>query len=219
MHRTKIVMSSLAVVGLVLAGCSTGGDDDATSPQASTGGPEPITTPSDESPSEDDDDEGGEASGDLVAWAGDFCGAIAPLEAKFAELENFTPEPADPSDTGAIFDQLRATFADIAPVFEEAREAVEGVGVPPIDDGEQLYDNMVNVLGTASEVFGQVDEALANVDPDDPDALNSIAPLFEDIGAEFEAAGTEIEAAFDRPEMKAAFEAAPECEGLDLGSE
>ena len=221
MHRTKIVMSSLGVVGLVLAGCSTGGDDDATSPQASTGGPEPITTPSDdspdESPSEDDDDEGGEASGDLVAWAGDFCGAIAPLEEQFTDLgDDFTP---DPSGTADPFAGMAETFAQLGPAFAAAADAIEGTGPPPIDGGEEAFDAMVSSLRSASDLYAGIEDQLEGLDPADPNFQAEVAKIFAEIGPEFEESTQMIDEVFSSSEMEAAFGAAPECEDLDIGGE
>ena len=220
MHRTKIVMSSLAAVGLVLAGCSTGGDDDATSPQASTGGPEPVTTPSDDSPDEspsEDDDDTGEASGDLVAWAGDFCGAIAPLEEQFADLgDNFTP---DPSGTADPFAGMTEAFAQLGPAFAAAADAIEGTGPPPIDGGEEAFDAMVSTLRGAGDLYAGIEDQLEGLDPADPNFQTEVMEIFAEIGPEFEESTEMIDEVFSTPEMEAAFETAPQCEGLDVGGE
>ena len=222
MRRTKIAIITLAASGLVLAGCSTG-DDDSTTPQSTvestpeTSEEPPSAEATSEEPTEDDGG-GGEASGDLVAWAGEFCGAIAPLEEQVSGDAFSDIQPSDPTDQAAVIEQFKETFGALGPIFADARDAIEGVGAPPIDGGDEIYDSMLQVLSTAADAFGQFSAQLETLDPNDPEALTSLAPLLEDLGPEFEAAGAELEAAFNQPEMQAAFEEAPECEGLDITS-
>lgn len=214
MRATKIGITMLASAGLLLAGC--GGDDDGTTPQASTSSSDPAP---DDSASEDEseDDGDGEASDDLVAWAGELCGAVAPLQDEALGEGLGTPSeiPTDPAD---IVAQLQQQFSQIGPVFAEARDAVEAAGPPPVDDGDAIYDNMLNVLGTAADAFAEIDDELAALDPSDPDALDSLEPFFTQLEEQMGSAGDELDAAFSSPEMEAAFEQAPECEGMDMTS-
>jgi hypothetical protein len=209
MRGTKIATIMLAAAGLVLAGCSSGVDT--TTPQAST---EDSSAP-DESPSDDSSGDG-EASGDLVDWAADLCGAIRPLEDEFDGLQTF--QPTEDPDPTAIIEQLRETFSQVGPVFAAAHDAVEDAGPPPVDGGDEIYDNMLTVLSTAADAFEQIDAELADLDPTDPAALESLEPIFSGIGTQLEEASAELDDAFAEPEMKAAFAAAPECEGLDMTS-
>jgi hypothetical protein len=208
MHRTKIVIVALAAAGLVLTGCSSG-TDDSTTPEASS---DSSSAPQDSASA---DDGGGEASDDLVAWAAQLCGAIRPLEEEFTGLEGFQPTATDPE---AMIDQMREMFSGLGPVFDGAHDAVEDAGAPPVDGGDEIYDNMLTVLSTTGDAFDQIDEQLADVDPSDPAALEALTPIFAGIGEKLQQSGEELDAAFARPDMKAAFAAAPECEGLDMTS-
>lgn len=212
MRGTKIGISTLVVAGFLLAGCSSG--DDTTTPETSSSSSEPAP---DDSTSEEESEGGGEASGDLVDWASDLCGAIAPLEERLTGdggLEDFAP--TDPADTGAIIDQMREAFSEFGPAFSDARDAVEDAGPPPIDGGDEAYENMLTVLGTAADAFSRIDDELAALDPDDPNALAALEPFFTDLEAEMGAASEELDATFSSPEMEAAFDEAPGCEGLDM---
>jgi hypothetical protein len=212
MRGTKIGIITLAAAGLLLAGCSSGSGDDTTTPSASR---DSSSTPEDSS-SPESSDGGGEASGDLVAWAGDLCGAIRPLEEKFDGFSSFAP--TDPADPAAVIDQLRATFSGIGPVFDDAHDAVDDAGPPPVDGGDETYNNMLTVLSTAADAFDQIDQQLADIDPTDPAALESLTPIFTGIGEQLQDAGDQLDQAFGTAEMKDAFAASPDCEGLNMTS-
>lgn len=214
MHRTKIVMSSMAAAGLVLAGCSTGDDGDTTTtPQASQGSEGAASSAPAETSSDAAGGEDTEASGDLVAWAGDFCNAVAPLEEEFDGLNDATP---DPSSTDDPFAGMAETFAQLGPAFAAAADAIEGVGAPPIDGGEEAFDAMVTTLNGAGDLYAGIEEQLAGLDPADPNYQSEIQAILAEVSTELEDSTLVIEEVFDRPEVTAAFEQAPECDGLDI---
>ena len=211
MRRMKIGIITMAAAGLVLAGCSTG--EETPSPSESSG----ESTSSDEPTDAESEDEGdGEASGDLVSWAGDFCSAIAPLQEQITGAAPEDMVPSDPSDPAAMIEQMRETFSEMVPVFAAARDAVEDAGAPPIDGGDAIYEDMLTVLQASSDAFTQIDAELAGLDPNDPNAMQSLGPILAGIAEEMGATGQELDAAFGRPEMEAAFAAAPQCDGLTI---
>ena len=91
MRGTKIGIIALAAAGLVLAGCSDADDGTTTRRRARAANPAPDDSPSEDAPRT----ASGEASGELVDWAGELlrCGRAAP-GARWPRLtEDFADRP------------------------------------------------------------------------------------------------------------------------------
>jgi hypothetical protein len=210
MRGTKISLITLMAAGLVLAGCSSD-DPDTTNPDTSTG----TSTEPDDSPSEDASDDGdGEASGDLVAWAGELCGAVGPMQDEITALgegmATITPDPDDP------LAGMTEAFAQLGPVFVNAADAIEGIGPPPIENGDEAFDALISSLRGAGDVYAGIEEQLAGLDPADPEFQAKVQEIFAEVGAGLEESTQVLSDVFESPEMEAAFDEAPTCEGLDM---
>jgi hypothetical protein len=209
MRATKIGIIMLAAAGLVIAGCSSG--DGTTTPTAGS------SSTSDDSPTEEETDDGsgggGQASGDLVSWAANICEAVGPFEERFAELQTL-PAPTDPSDMTAYTERVLETFGSMGDLFEAARAAIEDSGPPPVDGGDEMYDSLLAAFESAGEAFDEISDEIAGIDPADPAALEQLGAVFEEFTPELEEATETLDSTFGQAEMEAAFDAAPECEGI-----
>lgn len=207
MRGTKFGIIALAAAGLVLAGCSS--DGEGTTPQASLDSDSPAP---DDSPSEEGTDGGGEPSAEFVGWAGDLCDVSAPLQDEMAALtEDFTPDPEDP------LAGMSEALAKLGPAFATAADAIERIGPPPIDGGQEAFDALIAGFRDASDVYASLEDQLSELDPADPNFQEQMTAIFSGLGEDLQESSQVIDDVFSSPEMSAAFEAAPECALADMG--
>jgi hypothetical protein len=203
----SIVTAALSL-SILAAGCSTGGDD------GSTPAPSGTAMSASAEPGSSDDSSGDDsADGDLTAWAGQMCDAVRPMVERTQE---FAP-PTDFSDPSSFLDQYRSMIDDLGDAFADAKNAVEDLDAPPIENGPQIKQDMLTVLDQASSLYQRLGDSFASLDPNDPSSLASIGPELQELLPEIEDAARELDQAFDSDAMKDAVAAAPQCDGLDLG--
>ena len=205
MRGTKIGILTLAAAGLVLTGCSSGGDGTTTTPSSGSG----STAPDDSaSPGAG----GGEASDDLVGWVANLCTAIGSFEERFAGIQ--TLQPTDPADLSGYLVQVQQTFGEMGDLFADAYDAIEDSGPPPIEDGEDVQAELLAALDSAGQAFEEVGDQIATIDPNATDAMVQIQAVYTGLLPQMEGSMTTLDAVFTQPDMEAAFAAAPECEGI-----
>ena len=214
--RAVAIAGAVGLAALT-AGCSSG-DDDSTAPSSSATSAGPASTASstsDPSSPSTSDSGGGSASGDLVSWAGDFCGAVRPM---VEQLQGFTAAPSDASDPAALVAQYQALMAAVGPAMADASDAIDGLDAPPIDDGENIKSQMVTLLDESAAAFDKIATQIAALDPNDPNAFASFGSAMSAIEPDLDKSSEALDKAFDDANMQDAFDQAPECAGLDMGS-
>jgi hypothetical protein len=202
MRRSPILAAALALP-LLMAGCSTGGDDDGSS----------TADPSASAPQGESDEPGsGDADGDLTAWAGQMCDAVRPMT---EATESLAP-PTDFSDPSSFLEQYQSMIGDLGEAFAESRDAVAALDPPPVDNGAEIKEDILAILDQASDLYDRLEGGFATLDPDDPSSLASIGPELQELLPALEDAARDLDEAFDNDAMRDAVAAAPQCEGMDL---
>lgn len=126
--------------------------------------------------------------------------------------------PTNPSDPTDFLTQYQALLADLGPAFSAARDAVAGLDAPPIDNGDELKSQMLTLLDKSSTAFNSIADEIAQLDPADPNALQSLGSAIAGLAPDLKSSSDALNTAFSDPDMKDAFNEAPQCEGLDMGS-
>ncbi|MGH4007205.1 MAG: hypothetical protein ACRDTH_03375 [Pseudonocardiaceae bacterium] len=185
----------LVAAGLAVTGCASNG--------APAAPPPPVTTTTPPA----------ESQATTLDWAKSMCQAIGPA---FDRL-GAPPQPD--------FSNLAATRQDYIDYLGNARNAVQqaidqlaSVEAPPVDNGQQVLDNMRNQLVQLRNDLDDASAQLSRADPNDAGA----------IGLALGAAGNILAAHSNRaqvlgslaldPELRTAINETPECQNLTPGS-
>ena len=124
----------------------------------------------------------------------------------------------------------RPTLTDPCSVGSRRRSASSGrrsprlptrsrrIGPPPIDGGDEAFDEHDRALSGRERRLRQHRET-SSPRSTRPTRTPSqeLTAIFTGLGADLEESAREIDETFSSPEMEAAFEAAPECDGVDMG--
>jgi hypothetical protein len=195
--RSTLVRSFAALVSVVaLAACSSDADE---------GGDVGETTTS-----------AAAAPADAGAYADTVCGALsdwmASIEEGNASLQDSLGDEVDLENVKqGLLDFLDDTIANT----EELVGTIEDAGVPDVDNGEQIHDEIVSLLGRAQTAFEDARDTVDALDASDPQAL----------GQGLQELGTSLQSAFDdvqnplentdSTELNEAFESNEACTSLD----
>jgi hypothetical protein len=186
LRRRLVVL--IAAAGLAAAGCTNASDTPppgaSPAPQA---GPQPAT----------------------LDWARSMCQTLDPA---FDRL-GAPPQPD--------FGNLAATRQAYIDYLSNARDATQqaidqlpSVGAPPVDNGQQVLDNMRNQLG---QLRKDLDDAVAQLNRADPNDAGSIALAFGAAGNVLDALANRTQVLGDLaidPQMRAAINQTPECQNV-----
>ena len=170
----------------------------------------------------DDGGEGGETTGgaaspaDAQTYADTVCGALGDwmtsIEEGNASLQDSLENETDLENVKqGLLDFLDDTIANT----DEMLGTIGDGGAPDVDNGEQIHDEIVNLLRQARTAFLQARDTVDGLDASDPQAL----------GAGLQELGTSLQSAFDdvqnplentdSTELNEAFESNEECTALD----
>jgi hypothetical protein len=196
MSRSLLLRLAVVVTAMfLLAACSDGGDGgDAT-----------------------DDGGGAEAETlDADAYADRVCGALTDWMSAIEE-GNTTLQSSLENETDLeqvkqrLLEFLDSTIAST----DDMLGTIEGAGAPDVDNGEQIHDELQNLLGQARTAFQDARETVDGLDASDPQAL----------GTGLQELGTSLQTAFDdvqnplentdSTELDEAFAANETCTSLD----
>ncbi len=172
-----------------------------------------------------DPDEGGDAGetttsaaaapADAEAYADTVCGALSDwmtsIEEGNASLQDSLGNEVDLENVKqGLLDFLDDTIANT----DEMVATIEDAGVPDVENGEQIHDEIVSLLGQAQTAFEEARDTVDALDASDPQAL----------GQGLQELGTSLQSAFDdvqnplenteSAELEEAFEANEACSAL-----
>lgn len=186
LRRRLVVL--IAAAGLAAAGCTTASD---TSPPGASpapqAGPQPAT----------------------LDWASSMCQTLDPA---FDRL-GAPPQP-DLGNLAATRQAYIDYLSNARNATQQAIDQLPSVGAPPVDNGQQVLDNMRNQL---SQLRKDLDDAVAQLNRADPNDAGSIALAFGAAGSVLGALGNRTQVLGDLavdPQLRAAINQTPECQNV-----
>ncbi|MGH3977260.1 MAG: hypothetical protein ACRDS9_28690 [Pseudonocardiaceae bacterium] len=185
----------VAAAGLAVAGCANN-NAPGTPPLLSS--PPEVTSPLPAQPQPA-----------TLDWARSMCQALDPA---FDEL-GAPPQP-DLSDVAATRQVYIDYLSNARNAAQQAIDQLSSVGVPPVDNGQQVLENMRKQL---TELRGDLDDALAQLTQANPDDAGSIALAFGAVGNVLAALSNRVQLLGNlatEPQLRAAIEQTPECQNL-----
>jgi hypothetical protein len=185
--RRRLVVL-IAAAGLAAAGCTNASDTPppgaSPAPQA---GPQPAT----------------------LDWARSMCQTLDPA---FDRL-GAPPQP-DLGNLAATRQAYIDYLSNARNATQQAIDQLPSVGAPPVDNGQQVLDNMRNQLG---QLRKDLDDAVAQLNRADPNDAGSIALAFSAAGNVLGALGNRTQVLGDLaldPQLRAAINQTPECQNV-----
>lgn len=172
MRRIRL-LSLLVALGLVVSAC---GDDDAGTTDATA---EDDTETS--ATVEDTDDESTDVDEDALAEGLGECGFLAEFATAFDDLD----PTAALSGTEAV---------DFGQMFAPLAEAAEDVAAEAPSEIKEAFETLAEGFGTVAEQLDGVVIDMSDPQNIDPEAMAAFEDLDSSFGAEFDAAGEEIDA-------------------------
>jgi hypothetical protein len=195
--RSTLLRSFAALVAVVvLAACSSepdeGGDASATTTSATA------------------------APADADAYADAVCGALGDwmtsIEEGNASLQDSLGDEVDLENVKqGLLDFLDDTIANT----DEMVATIEDAGVPDVDNGQQVHDEIVSLLGQAQTAFEDARDTVDGLDASDPQALGQ---GLQELGTSLQSAFDEVQNPLentDSTELNEAFESNEACTALD----
>jgi hypothetical protein len=194
MSRTtrKLALVPFLAAALLGAGCSTTVNG---SPAPTGGG---GSAPA-------DGGVGATTTDDPVAWADQVCGATLG----FLDSVSQPPDVAGSGDPAAALQGFGEYFGTIGQAAGATADAVRAAGPAPVDNGEQIANQLVSNLETLESTLGDLQTQIENADPNDPEALADALGDLENLPSDPIA---DIES---NPELEAAFDQAPNCQQVE----
>jgi hypothetical protein len=186
LRRPLVVL--IAAAGLAAAGCANASDTppSGTSP-APQAGPQPAT----------------------LDWARSMCQTLDPA---FDRL-GAPPQP-DLGNLAATRQAYIDYLSNARNATQQAIDQLPSVGAPPVDNGQQVLDNMRNQL---SQLRKDLDDAVAQLNRADPNDAGSIALAFGAAGNVLGALGNRTQVLGDLaidPQLRAAINQTQECQNV-----
>jgi hypothetical protein len=180
----------VAVAGLAAGGCANNTSPAPSHPETSAtppAGPQPAT----------------------LGWASSTCQSLQPA---FDQL-GAPPRP----DLGNVAAARQAYIDYLTKARNAAQQAIDrlpSIGPPPVDNGQQVLDNMRTQL---TQLRQDLDDALAKLNQTNPNDVAATGPALSAAGDVLSALGNRGQVlsslTFD-PQLRAALEQIPECQKL-----
>ncbi len=145
-------------------------------------------------------------------WVASVCGALAPWRAAITDLNQSAGMQITQTST---VEQTRANLVDLVAdsreATEAARAAVAAAGLPDVPGGEEVARRFEEVLVKTRDAYAAAESDLLALPGDDETAFyDGVIAVMGRLSDEYERAGAEL-SNLDSPELRAAFDRAPEC--------
>lgn len=200
MSRTtrKLVIVPVLAAALFGAGCS------------STVSGTPAPAGSAPAPADADAGAGAATTDDPVAWADQVCGATLG----FLESVSAPPELNTTGDPAEALQGFGDYFGTIGDAAGATADSVRAAGPAPVDNGEEIANQLVSNLETLQTTLADLQTNLENADPNDPEALASALSDLQNLPNDPIAADMQT-----NPELEAAFKQAPNCQQVEQATQ
>ncbi|HYF10921.1 MAG TPA: hypothetical protein VEC09_01315 [Actinomycetota bacterium] len=212
-HRHMIVAGALALA-MVLAAC--GGDDDGGG-ETGTIGETPRVTAGETAATGSTGDTATAGSVSAEEWVAGLCTSVSTYATDMQEL---TEGYADTPPTGDLEEQKDFAvqlLVDAITVTEGFVEDLAAVGVPDVENGQQIFDEMTGAFDEAIAVLEEAQVSVEGIDTSDPTAF---ATELTNVGIALQTSSTSIQlslGALASPELDAAALEEPACTQLAGG--
>lgn len=146
-------------------------------------------------------------------WVVLVCGALTPWRADITEINQRAA--AQMAHTTTV-EQTRRNLVDLVTegrdATETARAAIAAAGVPDVPGGEGVAKSFERSLASMRDAYAAADRDLRGLPGGDEMAFyNGVVEVMDRLNRQYEQAGTEL-LALDSPELRRAFDQAPECQ-------
>ena len=146
------------------------------------------------------------------AWAATVCTVLSPWRAEIGTLATRTQQQMTAQTTPAqAKENLVRLFGGAEAASETARVGVERAGVPDTDRGKDVAQSFTASLGAMRDAYGRARAGVHALPPDPKDTFyTKVATVVQTLDAEYTSSQLDT-SRLDSPELKRAFDEAPEC--------
>ncbi|MBX6752370.1 MAG: hypothetical protein IRY85_22360 [Micromonosporaceae bacterium] len=145
-------------------------------------------------------------------WVATVCDALASWRATITELNQ---RAATAMSRATSIEETRSNLLDLVTdardATEAARASVESAGVPDVSGGESVARAFERSLAATRDAYAAAAENLRELPGDDGKAFyDGVVDIMDRLRRRYEQASADL-SVLDSPELRAAFERAPEC--------
>lgn len=198
----KLVIVPFLAAALLGAGCSS---TVAGNPAPAGGAPAPAGG-----------DAGAASTDDPVAWADQVCGAMLDFVTATGQQPDIDPS-AQPDE---VLQGLSEYLGAASTAAGTTAESVRAAGPAPVDNGEDIANQLVETFTTIETTFEGVQTNIENIDASDPTALSTELPEafaeFENLSSQLGDPTSDLNS---NPELNAAAEQAPNCQQIEQATQ
>lgn len=146
-------------------------------------------------------------------WVVNVCNALVPWRATITDLnQRAAMQMAQATTIEQTRRNLVALVTDARDATEAAREAVVAAGVPDVSGGESVARGFEQSLAATRDAYAAAAESLSALPAhDDTVFYDGVVDVMDRLTRRYEQAGAEL-SELDSPELRAAFDRAPECQ-------
>jgi hypothetical protein len=144
-----------------------------------------------------------------VAWTGSVCNAVAPVVTTLK-----APPPVDQSAWPATRQAYLGYLDDAVGRSDHALRALAAAGPPPVENGQQLADQVRTQVDDLRVDLAEARADLAAADPNNPVALGPAIASASNMLASFGNSAQAIGSIVTDEQLRPAFEQAPACAQL-----
>jgi hypothetical protein len=192
-HRARAGVL-LSAAALSLAACGTGPEP--APPPVPAPAPPPASAPSAPAPA-------------TVAWTGSVCDAVAPVVTTLK-----TPPSVDQNAWPATRQAYLGYLDDAVGRTDDALQALVAAGPPPVENGQQLADQVRAQVEDLRVDLVEARADLAAADPNNPVALGPAVAAASNVLASFGNSAQAVGSIVTDEQLRPAFEQAPACAQL-----
>ncbi|GGJ95843.1 hypothetical protein GCM10010123_27160 [Pilimelia anulata] len=147
-----------------------------------------------------------------TAWAASVCGALAPWRTEIGAFTQRAQEQMKAATTPTqARENLLRMFADASAASERARAAVKRAGVPDVAEGRAVALRFERTLSRMRDAYDHARQTVEGLSTAAPDPFyEGVATAVATLRREYDA-GAMLTARVESPELKRAFDTAPQC--------